>query len=528
MLRRWWLVLGIALVVAGVTYALQARKPVTYTASTSVFLQSSPIRNALGEPIVQGDPTRVARNEATLLQSREVAAVVARDIGYEGDPRALLGSISANPIPDADFLQITATAGSGADAAELANGFARGYVRVRGADAADEARAAIASLQGQVDAIPDNRAGRGQRTSLLGRIERLRLVIALPASSARQFEVAEPPTQANGTPAGRSGFFGLAVGLVLGVGAAYALEALGRRIKWSGDVESLYDQPLLTQLPHARAIGAGTLTPSPDLVEGVRTLRTNLQLKAMNGSGAAMRSILVTSAVSGEGKSTVARHLAMAYREAGATVAVVDADLRRSSLTRDLGLADGPGLVEVLSGAATLDHTLRLAAVAGSPDRSAGSNGSGAPTGPAEPSDRFAEFFGPAASARTVVAASNEIMVLAAGQASGDPAATLGSDRMGRMLSELSERFEVIIVDSAPLLPVSDTLPLLHAVDGVLVTTRLGVTTRSAAQQLSETLKRVPGCETLGVVANDVRVSEGLPTYGYESADPRPRRLRRR
>lgn len=511
---------------AAAAYLNQAREPVTFTASTSVFIQPSPLRSALGEPVILGDPNRTARNEATLLLSRDVATVVARDIGYTGDPRDLLGSVSATPVADADFLQIAATAGSGAQAALLANAFAQAYVRERSTNANDAVREAIAALQENLSEIPDILPNRAQRRSLTSRIERLQLILALPTTTARQFEVAEPPAQADGTPASRFAIFGFAVGFVLGLGAAYALEALGRRIKWSGDVEALYDQPLLAQLPHARNTERPGFSASADLVEGVRTLRTNLQLKGLNGSGAPVRTILVTSAVAGEGKSTVVRHLALAYREAGTRVVVVDADLRHSGLTRTVGLEGRPGLVQVIAGQNTLDDALVDVAVGGLGDTPGAADDGSQTSVPDEKGDPFARFFGEDGPKR-LLPRSEGISVLAAGSGASDPAAALGSVK--GLLEDLRGRFDVVVIDSAPLLPVSDALPLLRVVDGVLIATRLGVTTRNAAQELTRTLRRIATCETLGVVANDVRISEGLPTYGYEkTSDRRPRRLRLR
>jgi Mrp family chromosome partitioning ATPase len=99
---------------------------------------------------------------------------------------------------------------------------------------------------------------------------------------------------------------------------------------------------------------------------------------------------------------------------------------------------------------------------------------------------------------------------------------------MRRVLDELRKTHDVVLIDSSPLLPVSDALPLLPEVEGVLVTTRLGLTTKSAARQLCDVIGRVHGTNLLGVVANDVRASEGLARYGpYGSGRSRKRLLAR-
>jgi succinoglycan biosynthesis transport protein ExoP len=523
-MRRWWLVIAIGLIVSAATYVYFDRQPPTYTAATSVVIEGSSLRSALGEPVATGDPDRNARNESILLTSREVAAEAARELGFEGDPRALLGSISAAPVADADFLQISATTGDPVQAADLANAFAHAYVTVRGENDEATIRAAIASLQNQRDLLAPTLGNRGQRAQLGARIERLSVLALIPPNDVRQFEAAEPPGQPNGATPTRNAIFGLIIGLLLGVGAAYALGALERRIRWSGDVESIYRQPVLAQLPHARMPpnGRSGFSASQELTESFRTLRTNLQLSGLTEAGDRNppRTILVTSAVGGEGKSMVVRNLAAAYSEAGARVVVVDADLRKPDLTGS-ALPDGertPGLAEVVSGAISLKDALGVIEL----DGNGNGNGNGAAARRATPGDPSSGFIG----APDDGPAGRRIAVLGSGRTPSDPAAALGSERVRDVLDALARTHDIVLVDSSPLLPVSDALPLLSVVDGVLITTRLGVTTRSAAEQLTEMVDRVPGAELLGVVANDVRVSEGLQTYGYYGSERRARRLR--
>jgi Mrp family chromosome partitioning ATPase/capsular polysaccharide biosynthesis protein len=543
-LRRWWLVLAIGLIVGALCYVYFDRQPKSYTAGTALFFETSSARNELGEQVDGTDPERAARNEAILLRSREVAAEAARRIGYKGDPAALLGSVSVSPATDTDFLQVAATASTPQAAAALANGFARAYIRVRNADRTAALNSAIRQQRRQLRRTPPTLANRSVRAVLSQRIQRLELIRLLPPTDVRQFEPARPPGTADGFGLVAKTVFGFALGLLFGVGAAFALSALERRIRWSGDVEKLYGKPVLAQVPHARlpTRKKGRFRFTRDLVESFRTLRTNLYMLGRKDSGDddPARTILVTSAVGGEGKSTVVRNLALAYSEAGARVAVVDADLRNPDLIdpdamQEIG--DGPGLAEVIDGSADLDAAVGTIEVSrnGAPPRSSVEElfGPKVETPRVHP-DPFAGWFKednakrngrPNGKARPDA---HLISILGPGRIPPDPSAMLSSGGVRRVLDELRKTHDVVLIDSSPLLPVSDALPLLPEVEGVLVTTRLGLTTKSAARQLCDVIGRVHGTNLLGVVANDVRASEGLAKYGpYGSGRSRKRLLAR-
>lgn len=502
--------LSIALLAGVAAYFYYAGQPERYSATTAIFIQPSEVSRAVGQSSSGSDAARTRRNEATLLLSTPVARVVAEQIGFEGDPRALLGSVSASSVEDSDFLLVSAVAAAPEPAAVLANAFAQAYIRVRGADFRAEVNEAIRSLRDQLEALPDNQGNRGRAGALRARIQRLQVLASVPPSSARQFE---PARAALAAPIGQSplryAVFALIVGLVLGIAAAYALEALGVRIRWSGDIEGLYDQPVLAQVPHARhttAAVAGRVAIPEQLVEPMRTLRTNLQLGELapdGGDASHLSTLAVVSAVGGEGKSTITGNLGLAYVESGARVLLIDADFRNPSLSRAFAERGALGLADALSGKASAEEAIRpLEAHARGPEavRSPGADSTGA--GESDSGD---------AVGASVEAGS--ISLLPAGRVAGDPAALLGLPTMPGVLARLSHEYDVVLLDTSPLLPVSDGLPLLPLVDGVLITTRVGVTSRSAARQLVTRIDRVPGANVVGVVANDVRASEGLQYY---------------
>jgi Mrp family chromosome partitioning ATPase/capsular polysaccharide biosynthesis protein len=560
LLRRWWLILGIAAAVTAITYLHFDSKPPRYTAATNLLIQSAGLNDVItGLPSFSGDPERVANNQAALVQSEAVAERVARRLDFRGDPRALLGAVSVTPIEKTDFIQVSATASNAQVAASIANEFARAYKAIHAEEARKEAARTAAATQRQLDRLPpDSR----ERELLASKLERLQVLKDLPSSNIRQLDPAVPPAASQGPDPVRNAIFGFVVALLLAGGAAYALESLDRRVRRAKDIEPLYDCPVLTELPHAREPTSsidGKLALPRALTEGFRGLRTSLHLKSSlepRLGGEELRTILVASAIAGEGKSTIVRNLAIAYREAGVNVVVVDADLRKPTLSRMIVEDTVPGLLEVLTGSVSLDDALRpvdlhveglatisrvqqamhdiqrpepvaaVTTVAPAPGETRPAAGGALRrligAGAAHP-----DIPAPSASAAPAVhkPASNgngngngngagRLALLTSGSAPADPGAVLASRRFQVLLHELAERHDVVLIDSSPLLPVSDALPLLSVVDGVVLTSRVGVTTRGAARHVVKTIRRVPGSHILGVVANDVKSSEGS-TYGY-------------
>jgi Mrp family chromosome partitioning ATPase len=207
--------------------------------------------------------------------------------------------------------------------------------------------------------------------------------------------------------------------------------------------------------------------------------------------------------VPSEGKSTVVRDLAFAYADAGERVLVIDCDLRRPSLARVFGVKPERGLVHVLrrevNPADASVNVFRTRQVA-----SGGSAGevmaAGDPRG------------------------NGSIDVMAHGERVASPAALLASREMTGLLATTASYYDFVIIDTSPILTVTDAVPLLDQVGAVLFVARLGMTTREAGERLTELGKRVPKMHLAGVVVNDMResyIDEGhsySSRYGYEYA----------
>lgn len=209
--------------------------------------------------------------------------------------------------------------------------------------------------------------------------------------------------------------------------------------------------------------------PRSITAEAYRTLRTNIQFYNV---GEPMRRLLVTSAGPNEGKSTTAANLAITFAQTGQRVVVVDADLRRPFLHRLFQLSNLVGLTNVMVGSADLDAALLPTAMPGL---------SVLPTGPIPP----------------------------------NPAEMLGTPRMAELLDQLSEQADIIIIDSPPVLAVTDASVLSPLVDGIVLVAAAGQVNREMAQRAKSQLDAVKA-RVLGVVLNGVEDdASGYYSYYY-------------
>ena len=194
-------------------------------------------------------------------------------------------------------------------------------------------------------------------------------------------------------------------------------------------------------------------------------------------------------------------------REAGRRVAVVEADFRRPVLARMLDVRNDHGLAEVLAGTLPLNAVLQPVRGVGPVEGTAASQGS------------------PDGGVATMVESAQvgSLSVLPAGPGAANPPALLSSPALAELLRSMSDEFDLLLIDAPPPLQVSDVLPLLSAVDGIVIVARAGHTRESSAVQLKQLLAQTPTAPLLGIVANTVSRAD-MNKYGFSSAYGPPRR----
>lgn len=284
------------------------------------------------------------------------------------------------------------------------------------------------------------------------------------------------PSAATSPKKTRNLIAGLIGGLFLGLLGALVRDRLDSRIRTAAEIELLTNAPVLGQTQSDRALQKHPLImrdlPRSPQAESYRTLRTNVQFV---GVDTRPLSFVITSALPGEGKSTTAVNLAIALAELGSRVLLVDGDLRRPSVAKYLGIEGAVGLTTVLLGTASFDDVVQ-------------------PWG-----------------------ASN-LDVLASGVVPPNPSELVGSFAMENFLEMVRPRYDVILIDSAPLLPVTDAAVLGRQVGGAILVANAKKLRREQLKSAMAALDRI-NCRVLGVVFNgvDQKDLDSYKLYGYES-----------
>jgi polysaccharide biosynthesis transport protein len=444
--RRKWLVatiLLLSLAVAGVGSAMATR---TYTATAGLYFS---VRTATGVDdlavAASFSQTQLA-SYATLALTPEVLEPVATSVDIAGGAKALADQVSVTALDGTVLLELSVTDPDAARSAVLANAIAAEVITV-------------------VEELAPSTVVEGTAV----------------AESAVEVTVVSPATTPT-APSSPNVLLNLAAGAVLGLGLgvlmALARDALDTRVRGAEAVAQLTRSPVIGTLgvdPSSTGRVLMAAAPHSSQAEAFRQLRTNLHFVQLDSRGEGLRhgAISVTSSLAGEGKSTVAVNLAVALAENNARVLLVDADLRRPTVAKVLGLEGAVGLTTVLLGEAEVEDVTQTWGTSG-------------------------------------------LHVLPAGALPPNPTDLLGSLPMRRLLDQLRARYDHVVLDGAPLLPVADSAVLAGLVDGTLLVVN---GTKVRRHQLAESLQNLARVEAplLGVVLNQVARDER--SYGYYAAE---------
>jgi polysaccharide biosynthesis transport protein len=285
-------------------------------------------------------------------------------------------------------------------------------------------------------------------------------------------EPANLPARAEGT----SKFIIIAlaglVGFSLGAGAAYLLDFLDRTVKTTSDVERIFKLPVIgyiSELMEKENNATYVLQdPNSILAENFRLLRSNIEFFQISQP---VKTILITSPSQGNGKTTVATNLALSISQGEQEVVLVDADLRRPAIHKGLDMSKEPGLSDLIRNKADIDEVVRT-------------------------------WYG------------GDVKVVTAGNIPPNITEVVGSKRIGSILADLRERFELIIVDAPPLI-IADSYNLASRVDGVILVMEPGQTAEEQARTIKEQLDR-SGAHLLGIVFNKVSENSAHSYYDYQ------------
>jgi succinoglycan biosynthesis transport protein ExoP len=442
--RRWLSVLIIVLMTLALASAVTLAMPKKYTATTRLFIA---VAGVSATDLAQGSnfAEKQMASYAEVAASPLVLAPVISQLGLATTPKELAESIEATVPVRTVILEIAATDLDPTRAEQIANAIGEQLKK-----------AATDYLSPQ-------------------KPEAVQVTTIAPA------EVSDGPSSPKVL---QNLGLGLILGLLLGLGVAVLRHVLDTKIRNENDVRAVTGSPILGVVAYDQEVPTHPVIlrdqPLAAPSEAVRRLRTNLQFIDIAHRP---RSIVVSSSIPAEGKTTMAINLAVALADTGARVILVDADLRRPSIAENLGIEGGVGLTTILIGRANVKDVVQP--------------------------------FG-----------TTSMDVLPAGQIPPNPSELLGSVAMADLLEQLSTSYDMVLLDSPPLLPVTDAVVLSKLAGGALVVVGADRIHRPQLQQSLDSLETA-GVHLFGIVMNKIaRRDAAAYAYGsgYGSYEPKIQR----
>jgi succinoglycan biosynthesis transport protein ExoP len=433
--RRWLSIVIITLLTLASVSAATLMVPKAYTATTRLLFAvagDSLSSLAQGSSFVE----KQMASYAEVATSPRVLDQVVDQLGLNATSAQLADSIEASVPVDTVIIEVAVTDPDPRQAAQIANAVGTELAKAAG------------------ELTPSREDGS-------------------EAVRATTIAVAQVPTSPSSPNIPRNLGVGLILGLFLGTGIAVLRKLLDTKVRNEQDVRALTDSPILgvvafdQQVPRHPVILRDEPLAAPS--EAVRRLRTNLQFIDVANRP---KSIVISSSVAAEGKSTIAINLAVSLADTGARIILVDADLRRPSLAEYVGIEGNVGLTTVLIGRANVEDVVQ-------------------PLG------------------------TTTLDLLPSGQIPPNPSELLGSPAMASLLDRLTASYDMVLLDSPPLLPVTDAAVLTKMAGGALVVVGAD---RIHRPQLQETLGslQTAGAHILGIVLNKIDRREA-GTYSYDS-----------
>ena len=506
--RRKWIMIVLPVIAGVVAFAFTETRPSSYRADALVLVNRANVVSGVTgtqDPAVF-DSRRFLETQASIARSPRLAQRVADTADVPGlSAGAVLGGSSVAAEEDSDLLRFAVTAVDGGEAVRIVNAYANEFTKFKTEldslkvnTALDQIRTRMRSLErrGQEDGAAYQTLSAYLNQLLIGRF--------LLTNSATVLQPAGAAVETGASPR-RNLLAGAVLGFVLALGIAFLLEALDRKVRTEDELEGALAVPLLGRVPQPPDRLQGQLAmlaePLGPYSETFRRLRTNI---GFVNTGQA-KTVMFTSALPQEGKSTTIANVAIAFARAGTSVALVDLDVRLPSQHILFNVRADHGIAEVVAGEDTVERAIRRVELSSPLRQEQPENGR----------HSAAQWF-PTALPKGVVAPAgrtdNEVVLhlLVGGGVPPAHGEFLNSEGISEVLGELRSMFDIVLVDAPPLLAVGDAMALSAKVDAIVAVVHIGI----QRPVLREFARQLESCRasTLGFVVTGTERSEG---YGY-------------
>lgn len=492
LVRRRKLVIASMMVICGLAGLLiSLGSDPAYQAESSIRVDDrSTSVGLVGLLPTQGDdPAQTAAQAAEVVTRTRVLEQVRRSLELDVSVGALRKQVRAAADARSNLVNIIATAPTAEESARLANALALEGSKSSNRVSRDGYRRLATRLRRQVDSVPDESPNTQRRRSVINdQVARLQ-ALATVAELAQVASEASVPNSPSSPKTARNTAVASLAGLLLGLIAASVIESLDRRLRHPEDAQEVFGSRVLGVLPD-HAVGGVPISGLPGeehvaAMDVFRMLRTNIGFLNVD---APPRVVLITSSLPEEGKTTVAVGVALAAAAAGRRTLLVEADLHRPVLSDRLGIVDTPGLTDYLAADAVPQEVLQTVTFADPAVRES-MNGSHARA---------------------------QLTCISAGKPGAWSTEFLSSSRFAHFLDEVRAVYDLVVIDSAPILATAETLEIVPRVDAVIFCARAGKTTVEQLRAGRETLNRLPpkptGLVVTGVAEPD---AEGYSYYSY-------------
>jgi capsular exopolysaccharide synthesis family protein len=472
--RRKWIVLLPVAMTTLLAIALSTAQTPMYRASAQVLVKTPATAYSLGST---GDvlSPRLVENELQAAKGSELIGQLRTVVGIEP-------ALSVSVSEGSDVFTFTASSASPELAAAAANAYAREYIDRQRTLLLEEYAARVDVLTEQLAAIERGETDASRQADYEFELQDLAVSIELARTSGSTLiDEAMPPSAPYEPNTMRTATLAAVVGLLIGLGAAFMLDYIDTSVRDEEDLVRVTGLPNLATIPNLPPKKAGGTNvaylvtrehPHSPASEAFRSLETAIKFLALERT---LHTLLVTSPRPGEGKTTTATNLAISAAKSGQRVLLVDCDLRKPQAHLFFELQNDQGFTSVLLGEATMRGVAQM------------------------------------------VTDASKLAVITSGPIPPNASELLAGERTKASLEALSKSVDLVIVDSPPVLPVSDPLILASLVDGVIVVASAGTTDR---RQLAKTIDRLAQVEApvLGTVLNRYDpIAQSDYTYGYSA-----------
>jgi Mrp family chromosome partitioning ATPase/capsular polysaccharide biosynthesis protein len=515
--RRKWILLITLVVVPVTAVVISLLGKSVYQGTAQVLLSDRDLAGVLTGAQGGGlqDLDRVVDTQARVARTPDLARRVLAAAGVTAlGAHQLLDNSDVTPVVDTNVLEFNVRDSDPERAERLATAYARQFVfYTRTIETAAVERA----LKGVVAELT-RLTNQGLRDSALyarlaNEAQTLRTISALQTGRAQVLRPAEGADKVEPRPK-QAAVFGLFGAILLGLGIVALMEALETRVRTESDVPEALGIPLLGRLaePPRRLRRnselAVVMEPDGPNAEAFRILRANVEYaNAQLGA----KTIMLTSCVRGEGKSTTAANIAASFARLGKHVTLVDFDFRRPSVARNFALSGRHGVSDVVAGRVPLEEAIVRVPI---------TSRNGRPSGPRR---RWAGGYTPHPRGRVRSAGESTAVleVLPTGATPTDVGEFVGGGGISDLLQTLGERADIVFIDAPPALEVSDPMTLMTQVDALIVVARMGLVRYPMLKELRRVL-HASSVNALGAVITGAEVMPGYGPYTQYGEDVEP------